>query len=253
MAMVCVDPGLLRDYYCRWFGFEVLSSASDGTIFLTDGYLNVALIQKGSELAEGAEPGLHHVGFHVESIDEIRRKLQSFDSALELEKRPPSDPYSQYRIKDGGALAIDISEKGYGIDGEKRIPGIRHTATGNKDPEKQLEFYEKVFGMREVEISRGQSEGGPRTRGCVADGFVNICLVKRETDPRSASHFGILMREPGDVVAKIRAAHPDRPELWQPNRPGVEFHILDLERNAVSLSDRKGWEVDVGKWDRIDY
>jgi hypothetical protein len=106
--------------------------------------------------------------------------------------------------------------------------------------------------MREVEVGRGSVEGGKRNRGCVADGFVNICLVRREADPRSASHFGIIMRNPGDLVAKIQESYPARPELWQPDRAGVEVHIRDVERNALSLSDKKGWEVDVGKWDRIE-
>jgi hypothetical protein len=57
-------------------------------------------------------------------------------------------------------------------------------------------------------------------------------------------HMGIVCRDP-DLLK-------DYYELWEPERPGVEFHIRDLEHNAVSLSDKKGWEVDVGKWDRIE-
>ena len=130
---------------------------------------------------------------------------------------------------------------------------IVHLAMRVEDIDKASEFYSKVFGMREVEVGRGSVEGGKRSRGCSADGFVNICLVRRESEPRSASHFGILMRNPEKLVAKIQEAYPARPELWQPDRPGVEVHIRDLERNALSLSAKKGWEVDVGKWDRVEY
>jgi hypothetical protein len=58
------------------------------------------------------------------------------------------------------------------------------------------------------------------------------------------------MRHPEYPVSKLREAYPTRPELWQPDRPDVEVHIRDLECNALSLSDKKGWEVDVEKWDR---
>ena len=256
MAIVCEEPERMKDYYCRWFGFGELARGSEGSVYLTDGYLNVGLLKKGPQLPEeNQDLGLHHVGFHVESIEETRKRLQEFDPSIRLEKRPKEDPYSEYRIvfPEPQGFAIDISEKGYGVKGEKKIPGIRHIATGDRDPERKLQFYGKVFGMREVEVGRGSVEGGKRSRGCSADGFVNICLVRRESEPRSASHFGILMRNPEKLVAKIQEAYPARPELWQPDRPGVEVHIRDLERNALSLSAKKGWEVDVGKWDRVEY
>jgi catechol 2,3-dioxygenase-like lactoylglutathione lyase family enzyme len=253
LAIICRDPDQVKEYYCRWFGFDELNRTPDGSVYLTDGYLNVGLLQKDSEVAgDNADFGLHHIGFHVESIQEIKKRLKEYSPSIQLERRPKNDPYSEWRIRDAETLAIDLSERGYGIYGEKRIPGIRHIATGGSDPEKGLQFYEKIFAMREVEINRGSDAAGVRTRGCVADGFVNICLVKRETNPKSASHFGILIRNPGDVVSHIREAYPTRTELWEPERPGVEFHIRDLEHNAVSLSDKKGWEVDVGKWDRVD-
>jgi catechol 2,3-dioxygenase-like lactoylglutathione lyase family enzyme len=256
MAIVCDDPARLEEYYCRWFGFGKLGGGSGGSVYLTDGYLNVGLLKRGPELPEeNQEPGLHHVGIQVESIDEIKKRIREFDPSIQLEKRPEADPYSEYRIKfrEPQGFAIDISAKGYGVEGEKRVPGIRHIATGDRDPESKLEFYGRVFDMREVEVGRGGVEAGKRSRGCVADGFVNICLVRRETDPREASHFGIIMRHPEDLVSKLREAYPTRPELWRPDRPGVEVHIRDAERNALSLSDKKGWEVDVGKWDRVEY
>jgi len=255
MAIVCDNAERLEEYYCRWFGFEKLGGGPGGSLYLTDGYLNLALLKKGPGLPEeNQDLGLHHVGFQVESIEEVKKRIAELDPSIRLEKRPKEDPYSEYRIAfpEPQGFAIDVSEKGYGVDGEKRIPGIRHIATGDTDPEKKLQFYGRVFGMREVEVGRGSVEGGKRSRGCVADGFVNICLVRRESEPRSASHFGIIMRNPGDLVAKIREAYPARPELWQPDRAGVEVHIRDVERNALSLSDKKGWEVDVGKWDRIE-
>ncbi len=256
MAIVCDDAERLGEYYCRWFGFEKLGRGQGDSVYLTDGYLSVGLLTRGPELPEESqELGLHHVGIQVESIDEIKKRLAEFDPSIQLERRPTEEPYSQYRIKfrEPQGFAIDISEKGYGVEGEKRVPGIRHIATGDRDPESKLQFYSSIFDMREVEVNRGSVEAGKRSRGCVADGFVNICLVRRETDPQGASHFGVIMRHPEHLVSKLREAYPARPELWQPDRPGVEVHIRDLERNALSLSDKKGWEVDVGKWDKVEY
>ena len=51
MAIICREPNLVKEYYCRWFGFDELNRTSDGSVYLTDGYLNVGLLQKDSEVA----------------------------------------------------------------------------------------------------------------------------------------------------------------------------------------------------------
>ncbi|MPZ14659.1 MAG: hypothetical protein GEU73_09600 [Chloroflexi bacterium] len=114
--------------------------------------------------------------------------------------------------------------------------------------DRKLSFYAHVFAMSEVEVNVGSADERGRTRGCVADGFVNICLVR----PREgADHFGVLIEDPIGVTARMREAYPSRPELWQVTRPGVESHILDVERNNLSLSASRGWEVAPGFWDKL--
>lgn len=249
MGMVCRDPEEMKAYYGRRFGFEELGRGGEGSVFLTDGHLNIALIKQGSPLAAGSEPGLYNVGFHVDSVAEIEQRLEEFDPSIRMEKRPPEDPYSQYRIQVREGLAVDISEQGYGIDGEKRVPGIRHIAHGDPDVEGKLAFYARVFVMSEVEADIGRTEGGGRNRGCVADNFVNICLVR----PREgADHFGVLIANPVGVMEQMKEAYPTRPELWEVTRPGVEAHIQDVERNNLSLSATRGWEVAPGFWDRLE-
>jgi len=51
MSFICRDPDVLKENYCRWFGFEELNRIPDGSVYLTDGYLNVGLLQKDSEVA----------------------------------------------------------------------------------------------------------------------------------------------------------------------------------------------------------
>lgn len=109
MSFICRDPNLVKEYYCRWFGFDELNRTPDGSVYLTDGYLNVGLLQKDSEVAaDSSELGLHHVGFHVESREEIKRRLKEFSRSIQIERRPKNDPYSEYRIRDAEALAIDL-------------------------------------------------------------------------------------------------------------------------------------------------
>ena len=45
---------------------------------------------------------------------------------------------------------MDLSEKGYGAAGQPRVPGIRHLAMFNRDPNRKWDFYQQVFGMRDT-------------------------------------------------------------------------------------------------------
>jgi catechol 2,3-dioxygenase-like lactoylglutathione lyase family enzyme len=254
MAIVCRDPQEMREYYGRWFGLEDLHRTKHGNVYLSDGYLNIALLKQGADPTEkNQELGLHHFGIEIDSIAEIEKRLKEFDPSIHLERRSGGeDPFSEWRVvdeKDPWALPADLSEKGFGVAGNKRVPGIRHIAGGTMDVERRLRLFTQVFGMQEVETHTGRRQDGVRSRGCAADGFVNHCLVNRNDE--GARHFGVLINSPAGVVSHMSEAYPSRPELWQLVRPGVESHIRDIEGNNLSLSAKRGWEVAPGVWDKL--
>src|SRR5262245_28865900 len=153
ISIVCEDPEKLRQFYGRWFGFEELDRAPGGSIYLTDGYFNIGLLRQGSDLAEGRDLGLRNVGFQIESIDDVDRRLREFDPAARIEELPKGG-FAEYRVTDPEGLTIDLSEEGWGARGEQRVPGIRHVATCNPtDPWRSFEFYSKVFGMKDARLT----------------------------------------------------------------------------------------------------
>src|SRR5579872_6569772 len=87
-SIVCEDAENLRSFYARWFGFEELGRGAGGSIFLTDGYFSVGLLPQGSEPAESNAAGLNHIGFQIESIDDVERRLREFDSGARVEELP---------------------------------------------------------------------------------------------------------------------------------------------------------------------
>jgi hypothetical protein len=255
MAIVCRDPEEMREYYERWFGLEEFHRTKRGNVYLSDGYLNIALLKQHADPTEkNQELGLHHFGIEVDNIAEIEKRLKEFDPSIRLAKQSGGeDPFSEWRLvdaKDLWALPVDLSEKGFGVAGHKRVPGIRHIAGGTMNVERRLRLFTQVFEMHEVETHTGRGENGVLSRGCAADGFVNHCLVNRNDE--SARHFGVIIQRPADVVRRMSEAYPTRPELWQLVRPGVESHIRDIERNNLSLSAKRGWEVSPGVWDKLD-
>ncbi len=34
-GIICSDPDQLREYYCRWFGFDELNRTPEGSVYLT--------------------------------------------------------------------------------------------------------------------------------------------------------------------------------------------------------------------------
>jgi catechol 2,3-dioxygenase-like lactoylglutathione lyase family enzyme len=276
LAIMCDDPATMRDWYQRWFGFEELNHTREGTVYLTDGHINLALLKRGAAVGESKqERGLHHFGFQIPSIVEVERNLEDFDPAIRIERRPKEDPYAEYRIVDPEGIIVDLSETGYGIEGEPRIPGIRHLATCNRDIPRKYAFYTQVLGMLDVKrteeevkegllFSTGEVPEGfryitPSQFG--GDGFVNLAMLPEpkivggDNGSRQLGfdHFGILIRDPLSVVRQLGQAEPDgKPSDVRPAERMVEYGIMDPEGNRIDLSGGKGWKVDVDRFAQIE-
>jgi len=104
--------------------------------YLSDGDLNLAILNFKNDAVAGAERGknwygIHHIGFHVESLDEIHAKLAAAGShprddvnaALGVGRgqRQESNVEVKYAGPDG--IMIDVSETGW--DGTARSSGER--------------------------------------------------------------------------------------------------------------------------------
>jgi hypothetical protein len=80
------------------------------SIFVSDGYFNLALLYKRTE-----EPlGLNHFGFHVGSNEEMRSRAEKAGVAPGA-RRPDRIPFAEYRVHDPEGNGIDISEKGWKV------------------------------------------------------------------------------------------------------------------------------------------
>jgi catechol 2,3-dioxygenase-like lactoylglutathione lyase family enzyme len=282
LAIMCDEPTRMRDWYARWFGMEEYNRTSQGTIYMSDGHLSVGLLQRGSAPGEDDQNrGVHHFGFQIDDIMEIERNLEDFDPSLRIEQRPSDDPYAQYRVTDPEGIVIDLSERGYGVDGDQRIPGIRHLATCNVDLQRKHDFYLQVLGMRNV--TRTDAEVDRNTRQTLGeipagfqrgdlpvpfagDGFVNLAILraaprneqsldrtKGRGRPSWFDHFGMLVPDPLGKLTEIRAAEGiEKPLDKRPAERQVEYGVPDPEGNVLDLSGAKGWKVDVDKWARVE-
>jgi len=304
LSIICEDPENLRQFYARWFGFEELARGAGGSIYLTDGYFSMALLSQASEPAKGSHHlGLNHVGFQIESIDDVEARLREFDASARIEELPKGG-YAEYRVRDPEGLTIDLSEEGWGARGERTIPGIRHVATCNPtDPWRSFEFYSNVFGMKDARLTDeergvhmgmwqrgddtkvvdGSDASGPVTRlkwdpttksivevtemqearpmvdgrpvgiPFACDGFINMALLRTSDWIRpNLNHFGMLVRDSYGLLHRMSEVHPMRLDQRPQDRPFAEYRVWDPEGNAIDLSEKKGFKVDVGKIERVE-
>ena len=271
MAIMCDDPVELKNWYQRWFGFKEHNRTAEGTVYINDGHFTVGLLKRGSAVGEDDQRrGLHHFGFQIDSILDVERALEDFDPSIRIERRPQDDPYAQYRMRDTEGVIVDLSEKGYGVNGAQQIPGIRHLAMFNQDQPRKASFYRQVLSMRDVtrtdeEVlqhllhTAGEVPAGFQrsTAPFCGDGFVNVAILGTRTNsergPYGFDHFGILVRDPLDIVRRTGQMDPtDRPLDVRPPERQVEYGIRDPEGNRIDLSSVKGWKVDVDKWARTE-
>jgi catechol 2,3-dioxygenase-like lactoylglutathione lyase family enzyme len=116
-----------------------------------------------------------------------------------------------------------------------------------------LEFYNQVLGLRELPESEVRRQKGLANR-FAGDGVTNLAIHPFYTRTEGhevrfgINHIGFLVNTMQATMAELGtvlkiAARPS-------NRLYAEFRFRDPEGNALDLSQIKGWEVDVGKWEK---
>jgi predicted enzyme related to lactoylglutathione lyase len=109
IAIVCMDPEKLAEFYCDVFDMKIVQRNKRGNIFISDGYMNVALL---NQRAEGKTNGLNHIGFHVEDADAIAEKLKKW-KVVGPSKRPEDRAYAEQRASDPEGNNFDLAEGGF--------------------------------------------------------------------------------------------------------------------------------------------
>jgi catechol 2,3-dioxygenase-like lactoylglutathione lyase family enzyme len=116
LAIKTPNPERLAHFYESAFGLEVLLRADGGAIYLTDGYLTLALLKSRPE---DAPPGLNHFGIAVEDAEATCEKLVALGVPRPT-VRPSNRPYAELRAMDPEGNLFDLSQHGY--DEEQYLP-----------------------------------------------------------------------------------------------------------------------------------
>lgn len=106
IALNVKDRGKVAEYYKRVFGMEEKFRSEKGTVFLSDGFVDVALIS-----TTRYPYGINHFGFQVQSLKAIEELIEG--------KATPNPPepgiIADCWIPDEEGNRVDISEGGWPI------------------------------------------------------------------------------------------------------------------------------------------
>ena len=107
IAIFSDDPERLSKFYVDVFGMEVKgTSKNNGAVWMTDGYMDIALLLRRSELAP---EGVHHFGITVDPEERagVFERLAEQDACIMTP--PPGRPYVEDAVKDADGNKFDIS------------------------------------------------------------------------------------------------------------------------------------------------
>ena len=104
IALNVRDREGLADYYKKIFGLEEKYRGPNGTIYLSDGFVGIALIHRAEQ-----PWGINHFGFEVESAEAIA------DAAQATAESNTFGAVAESWIRDPEGNRVDIAEHGWPI------------------------------------------------------------------------------------------------------------------------------------------
>jgi catechol 2,3-dioxygenase-like lactoylglutathione lyase family enzyme len=128
IALTTGDPDKAAAFYKEAFGLQEIRRSPNGAVFLTDGYINLAILNWKTEQdadvgANGPNySGIHHLGFEVDDLNEACTSLEKAQGQRLSQKEGldramgPAGPRN-FEMKWAGpdGVVMDISHTGWDI------------------------------------------------------------------------------------------------------------------------------------------
>lgn len=128
LAILTRQPEKLADFYKHVFEMKELYRTKNGSVHLSDGEVNLAILNANDPKEPGHAPGLYHFGFHVDDHANIAKRIQEIYPEGAPKARPQGTSYAETRGSDPDSNLFDISTWGWGektLPKEKSGPGTK--------------------------------------------------------------------------------------------------------------------------------
>lgn len=115
IAILTRQPDKLADFYKKVFELKEMYRTKNGSVHLSDGEVNLAILNAENPKEPGHSPGLYHFGFHVKDPAAVAKRIQEVYPEGAPKAREAT--YAEARGSDPDGNLFDISSVGWG---EKR-------------------------------------------------------------------------------------------------------------------------------------
>lgn len=126
IALTTKDPEKVAAFYKEAFGLQEIRRSANGAVFLTDGYINMAILNFKTEKDAGVGAhgpnfgGIHHVGFQADDLDDACEKLERVHArrltqkeGLDMTMAPGIHRNFETKWEGPDGVVLDISHTGW--------------------------------------------------------------------------------------------------------------------------------------------
>jgi catechol 2,3-dioxygenase-like lactoylglutathione lyase family enzyme len=116
IAMMAADTNKIAEFYKSAFGMREIMrrDKANPAIYLSDGYINLAILPNDAAESNNAPPGLHHFGFEVEDADAASSEALA-RGASQGRTAVAAGRFAEGYVRDPEGQRVDISAGGWDV------------------------------------------------------------------------------------------------------------------------------------------
>ena len=160
IALCVKDIKATADFYEKAFGLKrtpICEGATAWNCYLSDGEINLALLQYKSEVGSGVPKGfvgIHHFGFQCDDLPAQQKKVEEAGGEFFFDLGEPEDEGFERKFKDPNGIVFDINWKGWQLTRAKvknAVGGLRpakSAGSGRKAVKKKAQVAKRPREVR---------------------------------------------------------------------------------------------------------
>jgi len=122
IAMQVPDPHKAAEFYMRVFGMHKVGETdweNARGVYLSDGVINLALLDYKTVEAAGEDRGcdfvgIHHIGFWVDDVAATRKAMEDAGGCHWMGGPAAGGGFYEVKYRDPNGVVVDITENGWG-------------------------------------------------------------------------------------------------------------------------------------------
>ncbi|MGA8615276.1 MAG: VOC family protein [Xanthobacteraceae bacterium] len=157
IALCVKDIKATADFYEKAFGLKrtpIREGATAWNCYMSDGEVNLALLQYKSEVGSGMPKGyvgIHHFGFQCDDLPAQQKKVEQAGAEFFYDLGEPEDEGFERKFKDPNGIVFDINWKGWQL-----TRGKIKNAVGGLRPAKPAAARKKLAPARKKSAGAGK-------------------------------------------------------------------------------------------------